>query len=485
MATQDIQKQITDIGGNVNTLQQAKNAGMQITPQTTVQEAQAYLSGQQPQQTTSQPKQSVVNQVNDISGLIGDVKYEENAFIPSYLRGLEADISASTNPADYRQNYINMFQDRINALNQIYDQQLSKAQHEGKGRVGSGTAILARRGLAGSPRGESIKEGVLEQNRGIESAIQSERALQIAAVMGEATQLAVQEAQEKRRAKESSTAQYIEYLKGEEERSGTRAGNVASLLLSQGIDINTLSQEEINQITQTAKLSPLQLKNAYNEAQAAQMAAEFEREGELLKRDKTQAEINQIDANMELDKQKFAEDVRRFGMEYALKARSQSLEEMKFQFSKSSDGGSPSGISPYQAERTKRTLQSVDELMGQVNKWTTGYGSLLKSVPESQAKSFDAQLKTLKSSIAFGELTAMREASKTGGALGQVSNIELGLLESALGALDQAQSAEQFKIQLNKIKNSINRWSEEVNQSSAGDNYSDEEAYSIYLKSQK
>jgi hypothetical protein len=51
----------------------------------------------------------------------------------------------------------------------------------------------------------------------------------------------------------------------------------------------------------------------------------------------------------------------------------------------------------------------------------------------------------------------MRAASKTGGALGQVSDREGALLQSSLGALDIGQSPTQFKAQLKKIKDSITR----------------------------
>jgi hypothetical protein len=118
----------------------------------------------------------------------------------------------------------------------------------------------------------------------------------------------------------------------------------------------------------------------------------------------------------------------------------------------------PMGPSPYSAERTQRTLQSVDELMGKVSRWTTGVGSALAMIPETDARNFRAELDTLKANIAFNELTEMREASKTGGALGQVSNIELGLLQSALGALDAGQSPENLKQQLQKIKESVSRF---------------------------
>lgn len=112
----------------------------------------------------------------------------------------------------------------------------------------------------------------------------------------------------------------------------------------------------------------------------------------------------------------------------------------------------------YSAERALRTIQSVDELKAKVNGWSAGWGSLLGNVPTSDALNFAAELETLKSSIALNELTAMRTASKTGGALGNVSNIELKLLESALGALDVRQSPKNLIGQLDKIKSGIERW---------------------------
>lgn len=116
------------------------------------------------------------------------------------------------------------------------------------------------------------------------------------------------------------------------------------------------------------------------------------------------------------------------------------------------------GPSAYSMERSARTLQSVDELMGKISNKTAGWGNLAAGIPASDAMNFASELDTLKANIAFNELTAMREASKTGGALGQVSNVELRLLESALGALNPRQSPENLKAQLSKIKESIGRW---------------------------
>ena len=61
-----------------------------------------------------------------------------------------------------------------------------------------------------------------------------------------------------------------------------------------------------------------------------------------------------------------------------------------------------------------------------------------------------AKLDSIKSQIFVEALQAMREASKTGGAVGNVSDREGDKLENTLAALNQAQGTEDFKIQLGK-----------------------------------
>jgi hypothetical protein len=71
--------------------------------------------------------------------------------------------------------------------------------------------------------------------------------------------------------------------------------------------------------------------------------------------------------------------------------------------------------------------------------------------PGTDAANFKAGLETLKSQVAFGVLQNMRNNSKTGGALGQVSDKEGALLAANLAALDRAQSASEFSAALDRI----------------------------------
>lgn len=128
-------------------------------------------------------------------------------------------------------------------------------------------------------------------------------------------------------------------------------------------------------------------------------------------------------------------------------------------YSAARDGAGSTITGGYTEERAQRAVDSVDEILAKVNTMSTGYGAaVFGKLPETQARNVAGMLNTLRSAIGFNELTAMREASKTGGALGQVSDRELNLLTSALGALDPLQSPDQLREQLEKVRGSVERW---------------------------
>lgn len=72
--------------------------------------------------------------------------------------------------------------------------------------------------------------------------------------------------------------------------------------------------------------------------------------------------------------------------------------------------------------------------------------NVFQSTADAQAK-----LETLKSQVAFNVLQAMRDASKTGGALGGIAVEELRMLQNNLASLDTSQGEEAFKQSLDRI----------------------------------
>lgn len=105
------------------------------------------------------------------------------------------------------------------------------------------------------------------------------------------------------------------------------------------------------------------------------------------------------------------------------------------------------------------TVSDLDRLAATANelknhpglRGITGVRGAIPNVPGTAAANAEAQLNALKSQVAFSVLQTMRNNSKTGGALGSVSDAEGKRLEANLAALDKAQSFEEMRKSLDKI----------------------------------
>lgn len=81
-----------------------------------------------------------------------------------------------------------------------------------------------------------------------------------------------------------------------------------------------------------------------------------------------------------------------------------------------------------------------------------GFGSgMLQMLEGSNATNVAALSETVRANIGFDRLQAMREASPTGGALGQVTERELSNLQAVMGNLSQSQSVDQFLYNLDRL----------------------------------
>ena len=103
-------------------------------------------------------------------------------------------------------------------------------------------------------------------------------------------------------------------------------------------------------------------------------------------------------------------------------------------------------------------INKVDQALKKVSGFTAGFGSKLSGVPMTGAKDLAADMETIKANLGFQQLQDMRRTSPTGGALGAVSERELTALQSAVSSLDQAQSPEQLRRNLNEIKTRYQNW---------------------------
>lgn len=84
--------------------------------------------------------------------------------------------------------------------------------------------------------------------------------------------------------------------------------------------------------------------------------------------------------------------------------------------------------------------------------FATGFGaSTARDWGGTSAADVKGKLDTIGGNVAFDRLQRMRDASKTGGALGSVSEKELDLLRGTIASLDQTQSDSQFQSSMDRI----------------------------------
>lgn len=93
-----------------------------------------------------------------------------------------------------------------------------------------------------------------------------------------------------------------------------------------------------------------------------------------------------------------------------------------------------------------------DETWNPFSKTTGFFGNIMQAIPGTPAHDTAASINTIEAAIGFDRLQAMRDASPTGGALGQVSEMELRQLNASLGSLRQSSSREQFAANLAAVK---------------------------------
>lgn len=110
--------------------------------------------------------------------------------------------------------------------------------------------------------------------------------------------------------------------------------------------------------------------------------------------------------------------------------------------------------------KAQNVIGIIDNVLPKISGLNTAgvAGKALSFVPGSDAYDVAKNIETIKANIGFKELSDMRQASPTGGALGQVAVQELNFLQAAVSNLDVGQSPQQLRDNLNKVRKHYNRW---------------------------
>jgi len=108
------------------------------------------------------------------------------------------------------------------------------------------------------------------------------------------------------------------------------------------------------------------------------------------------------------------------------------------------------------AQKVIGDVRETTQLVGGLTTGLTGKASSF--VPGTDAYNLNQRLLTLKANLGFDRLQQMREASPTGGALGQVAVQELNALQATVGSLDIGQDRKELAKNLEKVEHHYNNW---------------------------
>jgi hypothetical protein len=87
--------------------------------------------------------------------------------------------------------------------------------------------------------------------------------------------------------------------------------------------------------------------------------------------------------------------------------------------------------------RTGEVRNTIADTKKLISPYTTGYGSVLSVLPLTDARTLENNLESIKADLAFAQLQALKDASKTGASgLGQTTKNEFDALQSRIKKLD-------------------------------------------------
>ena len=109
-------------------------------------------------------------------------------------------------------------------------------------------------------------------------------------------------------------------------------------------------------------------------------------------------------------------------------------------------------MAPYAESASKAIDDAIAIVEGFPGRTTGLGGQVFSNIGGTRANDLRTALDTVKANVGFDKLQAMRDASPTGGALGQVSTYEINLLQSVIASLDQSQTPEKLLENLERVR---------------------------------
>lgn len=181
-----------------------------------------------------------------------------------YYSGLDRTPVTEETKTSIRDNIAKQMQDRIDAINESYNNLVSQENKAGEGRMGQTRAMGSRAGLLGSPMGAANMDKMDTYNKEKVSLINDKRNNDINAIWDKIDSRADEAIKAKEDAVNKNIQDYFSYSDEQIKEAQQNLIDIAST----GADLNSLSSEDRKKLMEQTGYSDIVLDSKWNAAQA-------------------------------------------------------------------------------------------------------------------------------------------------------------------------------------------------------------------------
>jgi len=193
------------------------------------------------------------------------------------------------------QDTLSKFQAQIDSTNAMYADELSRAKVTGAGRLGTQTAMSARRGLLGSDFGEASAVGQERGNEEVYKSIENERATRVNAILSQAKSDSSSEIRAKREEFTKGLDARLSFYSEADNRKTANSDKAIKALIAQGLGPKDVDPSQLSQIAKYYGISTDDIIAGYD---GAKETYDNQKTKMGLENSKTTAEINKINADI-------------------------------------------------------------------------------------------------------------------------------------------------------------------------------------------
>lgn len=211
--------------------------------------------------TASTPAPTIGSTYQQVGGVNPEIANAQNAVDRN--NQLLASGGSPVDEQAIRNQTLQSFQAEIDATNALYANKLKEAQVIGANRLGSDTAVQARRGLLGSDFGAARTDTTQNANTSMYGGIENSRASAIEGILSKARQEADSKIANRNTAIAGGLSSHLSYLTGLQTSKEANATKAAQSIYEQNFSPDKLTATELKTAADAYGVKPEDIKNAF------------------------------------------------------------------------------------------------------------------------------------------------------------------------------------------------------------------------------